>query len=247
MSKYRVFLKELSEHRVLLPEDEIHHLVRVRRCREGTLFEAIDPVSGRAYLCRLQKGEKGWRGEVVRLVEESTESHLEIGLAQSLIKKDEFEWVLQKSVELGVASITPLITERTEIRFDDRREEKKMTRWRKIIGEAVKQSRRTKLPVLHEPLELETYIKMGSDELLLVLDEAGEVPFKDFLRSHRHISRCSLVVGPEGGWSERDRSIFVASSLPQLRLGRRILRAETAPLVGLSILQYEYGDLNTHD
>lgn len=247
MSKYRVFLKELSEHQVFLHEDEIHHLVRVRRCREGTLFEGIDPASGRAYLCRLQKGEKGWSGEVVRRMDEATESFLEVGLAQALIKRDQFEWVLQKSVELGVVSITPLITERTEIRFDDRREEKKMTRWNRIIAEAVKQSRRTKLPVLHEPLKLENYIKKSSDELLLVLDEAGKVPFKEFLRSQRKISRCSLMVGPEGGWSERDRSAFVGAGLPQLRLGRRILRAETAPLVGLSILQYEYGDLDAHD
>lgn len=243
MSKYRVFLQELEAQQVILPDEEVHHLVRVRRCREGALFEAIDPVSGEAYLCRLQKGKQGWSGELVQPVDRVTESSLEITLGQALIKKEQFELVLQKSVELGVTSIAPLITERTEIRLDDRRVEKKMSRWNRIIAEAVKQCRRTRQPILREPTGLEVFLQSVRGELALVLDEDGDTSMKEFLKGQREVKRCSLVIGPEGGWSDRDRSAFVDEKLPRLSLGQRILRAETAPLVGLAILQYEFGDL----
>lgn len=243
MSKYRVFLKHLEDERVILPEEEIHHLVRVRRCREGTHFEAIDSGSGKVYLCRLQKGGQGWHGELLQEIDYPAEPSLKVTLAQALIKKDHFEWVLQKAVELGVASIVPLLTERTEIRLDQRREEKKLIRWNRILAEAVKQCGRTHQPVLSEPVELDRFLQEVTGEPLLVLDEAGEVSFKTFLQDQRNLKSCSIVVGPEGGWSDRDRSEFIDRGLPRLRLGHRILRAETAPLAALAILQYEYGDL----
>lgn len=239
----RVIARRREEDRVYLDEGEAHHLTRVLRLREGDTFEAILPPETR-FLCRLIRGPSGWIGIALEESATTWESPLRICLVQALIKGDKFEWVLQKAVELGVAEIQPMLTHRTEISLTDRRQERKLSRWSKILNEAVKQCGRTGVPVLHDPRHLSYILSERSDQLSLCLDEAAPAPLEACLRGSGSVGSCAVFIGPEGGWDETDRTLFRRSNVAAARLGPRVLRTETAAVAALSILQYRLGDLS---
>jgi len=167
-----------------------------------------------------------------------------ITLAQSLIKRDKFEWVVQKAVELGVSDIRPLITTRTEVELNERRAGRKMERWNRILSEAVKQCGRTHVPELHEPDSLRDVLAALQGFALLAPDEEGSQTLGTCVSALQPPCSCCLFIGPEGGWDEADRALFREFGVAQVRIGPRILRAETAAICSLSLLQYELGDLN---
>ncbi len=238
----RVLIQLLEENRVFLPKEELHHLVRVRRLKDGDCFEALDLNEGKVYRCRLSKEGASWYGLILDTLDAEPEPPLRITLAQALIKKDKFEWVVQKATELGVAEIIPILSYRTEIRLDEKREQKKLQRWSKILAETVKQCGRSRLPILRPPVPLATLLAERTDELRIALDEAADLPLRQVLGSCDSLKTCILFIGPEGGWDERDRDLFAAAQVHSVGLGPRIMRTETASVAALSVLQYELGD-----
>ena len=142
---HRVMVQKVDENRVVLPEEEAHHLVRVLRARPGETFLGLDGM-GKLYLCQLEREPEQWVGRVVEEVVEEQESPLKVILAQAIGKKDRFEWVIQKAVELGAAEIVPLISYYSKVKLNQERAERRVQRWRKIVLEAVKQSRRSRIP-----------------------------------------------------------------------------------------------------
>lgn len=237
-------IHELEGERVLLPREELHHLVRVRRLRDGDFFEALNVDEGTVYRCKLSKAAGSWHGLVIDILEAEPEPAIRITLAQALIKRDKFEWMIQKATELGATEIIPIITHRTEIRLDEKREQRKLQRWAKILAEAVKQCGRTRIPPLLPPISLAVLLDERTEQVKIILDEASEVPLARVLKSIGPIKDCMLVVGPEGGWDQRDRDLFVGKQLHLARLGPRILRTETASLAALAVVQYECGDFS---
>jgi 16S rRNA (uracil1498-N3)-methyltransferase len=235
-------VESLEAGRVALAPDDVHHLVRVLRAEPGREFVALDGRGG-VSLCRLRRDTEGWFGLVLKRLEENPESPLRVCLGQSLIKKDRFEWVVQKAVELGVTEIAPLICRRTEVLLEAEGLAHRMRRWRKIVLEAFRQSGRTRLPELHEPVDLEALVTGASAELRFALDEREGIHLRSLWRGQVPPRSCLFLVGPEGGWDDSDRRIFEAHRIPAVNLGLRILRAETAPVAALSILQYEFGNL----
>ncbi len=240
----RVLIHLLEDGRVLLPKEELHHLVRVRRLKAGDHFEALDLNNEKVYRCRLSKEGGRWHGLILDTLEAEPEPLLEITLAQALIKKDKFEWVIQKATELGVAEIIPILTYRTEIRLDEKREQRKLQRWSKILAAAVKQCGRSRLPLLRPPVPLATLLTERTDELRIALDEAADLPLRQVLGSCDSLKTCILFIGPEGGWDDRDRDLFAAAQVHSVGLGPRIMRTETASVAALSVLQYELGDFS---
>ena len=153
----RVFIKNIEGTRVYLSREELHHLVSVLRTKPGDSFEGIDGGDFR-YQCRLIEEDSSYYGEIIGETGFNDESPLRIELAAALIKREKFELVIQKATELGVDRIVPLVTSRTEIRLDSRREEKKLERWNKIIKESVKQCGRNRVPSLEHAMNLEEYL-----------------------------------------------------------------------------------------
>jgi 16S rRNA (uracil1498-N3)-methyltransferase len=238
----RLLVDKVEGGRAFLNENEVHHLVRVFRAREGDLFEGLDS-QGQKHRCELRRDAGKWYGEILCSVAETGESPLRITLAQALIKKNKFEWVIQKAVELGVVEIIPVQSERTEVRLSEQREEKKVKRWQRILEEAVKQSGRSLIPKLGSPVSLEELLDRRKDMVCIVMDEEGGASLKELLTDLGNPNSCLVLIGPEGGWGDRDRKLFFAHSATSVKLGPRILRTETASVVALSLLQYELGDL----
>ena len=239
---YRALIEVTHPGRAALSEEEAHHLVKVRRAKKGDLFIGLDG-QGSLYRCSLDRDRLGWYGNIEEEMAAPGESPVSIILGQALIKKDKFEWVIQKATELGVREIVPLITFRTELQLEPAREERQMIRWNKILVEAVKQSGRTRLPLLRSPLPLEKFLTGTLPKFAMFLDEHGKSPLKTVLEGRTGETSCLVLVGPEGGWAEQDRALIESKGISRVHLGSRILRTETAGLTVLSILQYELAGL----
>jgi 16S rRNA (uracil1498-N3)-methyltransferase len=203
---------------VTLSNDERHH-ARVVRVRDG---EEVEVFNGRG------AGFFGiYEGETIRLTTPAPdrEAAAAIHLAMAIIQLEKFELVLQKATELGARSIIPMITERVELRPE--RYRGKQERWRKIAFEAAKQSGRTRIPEVEEPTAFEEIIKRDGERIIF---DADTPP------SSRHpVIPSILLIGPEGGFSERELDAARAAGCAFAQLGPRRLRAETAAIVATAL------------
>ncbi|WP_058534144.1 16S rRNA (uracil(1498)-N(3))-methyltransferase [Legionella saoudiensis] len=174
------------------------------------------------------------------IAEVNKESPLPIHLAQAISKGERMELVMQKAVELGVSSITPIITERCVVKLDKERMAKKLHQWQSIVIAACEQSGRNTVPQVHQPLSLAQYIQEVQAELKLILHPGTSKTWRDYTFGKENIS---LLIGPEGGLSNDEMSMACAQGFQPLSLGPRILRTETAAITVLSVLQAVGGDL----
>ena len=240
---YRAIIEIDETGTTTISETEINHLTRVRRVREGTEFLGLSLKEGTWYQCRLIRKNKNWGVKRLSAQPGSRESTLHIQLACALLKKDKMEWVIQKACELGVNTIVPIVSEHVEPAVS-RRFQKNQSRLKKIILESVKQCGRTKVLYLDPLAQLVDFISQHRGNQTIVLDEAGGISLETCLQDLKtQPSDITLLVGPEGGWSQRDRASFQAANVTRANLGTRIIRAETASVAGVAILQYMYGDL----
>lgn len=170
----------------------------------------------------------------------SVESPLSIHLGQGVSKGDRMDFALQKSAELGVSEITPLLTERCAVKLDAQRWQKKHQQWQKLIISACEQCGRNSLPELHPPIPLANWLAQGGEQLRLTLDPQAT-------KSIKHLSPpgkgVKLLIGPEGGLSDQELYQSQQSGFSGMSLGPRILRTETAALASISLLQGLFGDL----
>lgn len=213
---------------IALSTEEQHH-ARVVRLRDGEAVEIFDG-RGHAFDASISDGKLAHVGAAIP----SRESPLTIDLAMSIINLDKFELVLQKATELGVTSITPLITDRMEIRTE--RFRGKHDRWEKIIFEAVKQCGRAVIPTLSQPIEFDEAVKKDAAKIVFDADVAETTRRLDH-------ATTSLFVGPEGGFSIRELDLARAHGCAFATLGPRRLRAETAAIVALALAQSRAGDM----
>ncbi|KTD34418.1 16S rRNA methyltransferase [Legionella moravica] len=172
--------------------------------------------------------------------EHNRESPLSIHLAQAISKGDRMELVMQKSVELGVASITPLITERCAVKLDKERMSKKWHQWQNTVIAACEQSGRNVVPPVHAPVSLEEYLRYVDTASKFILYPEGKKTWRDYTIGQ---SDSSLIIGPEGGLTDEEIKLACKSGYLPLSLGPRILRTETAAITALSVLQAVAGDL----
>ena len=230
--RHRIFVPALSGS-IEVTGDEFHHATRVVRVRDGEEVEVFDG-KGHAARGRVARIDSGvLRVEVIEAIA-SRESPLRVHLAPAIIALDKFELVLQKATELGVAAITPLVTDRIEIRAE--RYRGKAERWQKIVFEAVKQSGRAVVPALHEPATFDELTKKPGTKFVFDGDEQPD-------SAPERVEELTLLIGPEGGWSEREIRVARETGCVFQRLGPRRLRAETASLVAVTIASYRYADV----
>jgi 16S rRNA (uracil1498-N3)-methyltransferase len=227
---------------VLLPEQAGEHVARVLRLERGhplILFNG----DGHEYDATLASlARRAVSAEVIAVRAVERESPLPLTLAQGIARGEKMDWILKKATELGVMRIVPLVTERTEVKLDEERAERRMLHWGQVIAGACEQSGRTRLPLLDPPQRIERWLGgLGADSSLrLALLPDGDVVARA-LPTMTH--GATLCVGPEGGLSENDVSMLRATGFLGLRLGPRILRTETAGVAALAVLQALQGDM----
>lgn len=225
---------------VTLTDDATNHLANVLRAKVG---QAVVVFNGDGNEYSAQLAEVAKRKVVVHIdskISISIESPLSIHLGQGISRGDRMEWVIQKSVELGVTDITPLITERCGVKLSKERWSKKHEQWQKLAIAACEQCGRNVLPVLHQPVIFADWIHLSTNQVRLTLHPRAEKAF-------RHVAMpatgARLLIGPEGGFSEQEIYQTEQNGFQTIQLGPRILRTETAAIAAISALQAIHGDL----
>lgn len=249
MSRRRFYAApdDITGSTITLSADETHHLIRVLRLTPGDEAFVFDGC-GREYGCVFRSvHEDRARLDVHHELDDAVESPLKLMLAQGLAKGEKFDFIVQKATELGVASIAPLITRYSEVRFAEQPAAKRLERWRRISLEALKQCGRRRLVEIAAPRTLPEFLAvqpMSSDRSLLVFNEQGGVPVARALAGISTSSEVVALIGPEGGWSDPEVELLKQSNSTSVTLGRRVLRTETAAIVAVTLIQHLAGDLS---
>lgn len=224
-----------------LPEEAANHLVRVMRLREGdgcVLFNG-DGHDYRATLVVVGKRDAQVRIDAALAV--ANESPLHITLLQGIARGEKMDLILQKATELGVNAIVPVNAERTEVKLDAARAEKRLAHWTSVVVSACGQSGRARVPSVAAPQALlDAARQVPAEALKLTLDPLGEHRLSTLQPAPGGVV---IAIGPEGGWSPRDRQALAEAGFQGLQLGPRILRTETAGLAAIAAIQARLGDL----
>lgn len=230
-----------SGAQVTLPSPSAYHVARVLRMREGAPLRVFDG-SGRDFSAEIARIDGD--SVVVRLLEPAqavSESPLRITLVQGVSRGERMDWTLQKTTELGVAAIAPVLTARSVVRLDAKQAEKKQAHWRGIIISACEQCGRARIPDVGVPTSLREYLATARREgMRLVLSPAAPASLAGIASVS---SRIELLVGPEGGLDDDELVAAQDAGFMPVRLGPRVLRTETAAVAALSVMQALWGDL----
>jgi 16S rRNA (uracil1498-N3)-methyltransferase len=256
MQRYFVAAEQFDGSSVRLIGEDAFHAVRVMRMKPEEKFIASDGLT-RVVLAAVREADSS---EVVAdIVEElpmDSESNWSVTIAQSLPKGDKMELVIQKGTEIGAYSFAPFQSERMIVQYDGKKEAKRLERWSKIAKEAAEQSHRCRVPAI-EPVrswrELKEAIPTFDLALFCYEREGDAATGKGIRDAVLHWKKQAgdkaaepkmlLIVGPEGGFTEREADEAEAAGAVIVGLGRRILRTETAGIVGLTCLMYEAGEM----
>lgn len=220
---------------VELNDDDVHHLLHVMRMKKGDEIEVV--ANNKAYLCRLESVSP-LQTVVIHEIDNDIELKEEITLLFALTKGDKIDLVVQKATELGVSKIALIESERTVVTYEGKDKEKKIARFEKIIKEASEQSHRNKLPQMLGIFNLNDLQGQVMSELNYVAYEADAKQVETMFSGIEKNKSISLLIGPEGGFSELEIQMLTAKGFIRTSLGKRILRAETAAIYGLSVLGY---------
>ena len=222
--------------KLILAENAAHHAARVLRLHDGDTVVLFDGRGGE-YEARLAMPGRGQvAAETGERRDPERESPLRITLVQAVSSSEKMDFTIQKAVELGVAAIQPILTAKSLVRLSAEREEKKLTRWRRVAIAACEQCGRNRIPEIDEPLPLERY-RAPADSSKILLSPSGTAKLGTLARSP-----VTLAVGPEAGFSDEEEQLLQRAGFVPMRLGPRILRTETAALAALAALNAIAGD-----
>jgi 16S rRNA (uracil1498-N3)-methyltransferase len=240
MARRRFFVDAVESGRARITGPDAHHLTRVLRVEPGQQFEISD--NRFVYLAEVESARKDLVSFSVREKVASPEPRVRTSLCASLIRFERFEWMLEKATELGVARVVPVEAERSE-RGLEQAVGKRIARWNRIVREASEQSRRARLPEIGAPLDLAAALQTEA-AYRYMLEEAEAPALLPALPVDRQPGdSVALLVGPEGGWTDRERALIAGSNWRPVSLGPEILRTETAALAALAVVNAAWGAL----
>jgi 16S rRNA (uracil1498-N3)-methyltransferase len=244
MQRYFLSNQHFNDEYVMIDGDEARHISRVMRMREGDQVICCNG-EGVCFVCRLEDvSPEKVRASLLKRIGHSAELPVHVSLAHGLPKGDKLELVIQKGTELGAGGIIPFEAERSVVKWDKKKEKKKLERWNKIAKEASEQSHRSLVPQV-EPVHSfkELLNRFASySYVIIAYEEDAKTDEKSQLRQTLELvkpgDRLLLVTGPEGGFSDREVQVMKEAGAISCAFGPRILRSETAPFYGLSAISY---------
>lgn len=230
---------DLRQTQFTLPEPVFRHAVQVLRLRVGDSLRLFNGEGDECEATVVNIAKRSADVQIEHIIELDTESPLEVTLLQGISRGERMDYAIQKAVELGVARIIPVITERCNVQLGDGRAEKRLNHWQGVVTSACEQSGRTKLPLLDEILTLEEALQIPDLPDGMILDPMSRVGISQFPK----VSALSLLIGPEGGLSEQEVILAKQYQFMAVRFGPRILRTETAAAAAMAVLQTQWGDM----
>lgn len=245
MRRFFVRPEDVEPTELRLMGTEALHLRRVLRLQAGAHITAFDGVGHEYEAVVAELTDDAVRCRILQMHAREPAEGLSIILGQGMPKAEKFDWVIQKTTELGVTEIVPLITEYTVPRLAPQGVATKLSRWERIAREACKQCGRSVMPKLWPPTRLaDFYATFQGNELKLVVWEGERTrSLRSTLAITSAITSVAIVIGPEGGLAPSEVAAGEAFGFHSVGLGQRVLRTETASLVAVALLQYRFGDL----
>ncbi|MCW8825663.1 MAG: 16S rRNA (uracil(1498)-N(3))-methyltransferase [Gammaproteobacteria bacterium] len=226
---------------VLLTKENSHYLAQVVRAKTGYLITLFNGEGGE-YSATIQSIDKrDCQVSIDQFIDRSVESPLDITLLQGISKGDKMDFTVQKAVELGVNRIVPLLTERSVVKLDLKRSQKKRQHWQSIAISAAAQSGRNRVAVVDPIITLSEYLQTSENPSVakLILSPSSDLGFNSVNRNQS----ITLLIGPEGGLSDSEERAASNVGFNAVRFGPRVLRTETAAIAALGLIQGIWGDL----
>ena len=244
MTRRRWIAEKWDEGTATLEGAQAEHMIRVLRAQPGVEADVV--AGGRVFhsvVASISDGDHARKAEVRfnLIAEVESEPAMPVTVVMSIFKFDHMEWAIEKATELGVAGVVPVIARRTEKHLAQAAM-KRAERWRRIAQEAAQQSRRSDVPVIHDPMKLSDYVKGASNAKRIVLaEQERSTTLRTALQqaiaaAGAEMPELELAIGPEGGWAPEEEALFDANGWLAVSLGPRILRAETAAIVALAVV-----------
>jgi 16S rRNA (uracil1498-N3)-methyltransferase len=244
----RIFIDtELNENTTLtLPDSAFQHLCKVLRLKTD---HPIRVFNGREFngkggqfnatLCNVEK--RSANVHITNFEALDNESPIQVTIGQTLSRGERMDYAIQKSVEAGVYAIQPLFSERCEVKLQDSRAEKRQQHWQQIAISAAEQCGRGVVPVVYPPVELKDWVVNCNEMLKFTLHHHSAKPINQFQQPVSN--RIAVLIGPEGGLTEKEVQLSEKAGFNAITLGPRVLRTETAPIVALSVIHTLWGDI----
>jgi len=227
----RYFSKEKIDNTLILNNDDLYHIKVVMRMKENDKIEVI--YNEELYICEFNN-DKAY----IISKEEDKNELLDITLIIPLLVENKMDLILQKGTELGVKRIIPVIMERSKIKLDESKYDKKVLRWNKICKEAAEQSKRLDIPEVCNICNLKDIINIEGTKLVCSTKKNIN-SIKKFLTYNKKCDKIILVIGPEGGLSLKEEEFLISNDFTSISLGSLIMRVETVPMYLLSVINYE--------
>lgn len=231
----RYFVKSYENNIFNFEDSDIHHIKKVMRSKNNDKIEVV--YNNKVYLCNIDDIDS-LKLSIISETEEDRDIAVELSVAVSLVQEQKFDLILQKLTELGVSSIIPIKTERSIVKIDESKKEKKRTRWNMICKEASEQSHRVSIPKIEEIISLKELINNKKELNLICSLNENTKPLDSYLK--QNIKTILFVIGPEGGFSKKEEEYLIEHGFECTTLGKRVLRVETAAIYVASIINHIY-------
>ena len=228
----RYFIKNKD---MLLEESDIRHIKKVMRMNINDKIEVV--YNNRLHICEITSLDP-FNIKVIEELDEDKKTKIELTVAVALVKEQKMDLILQKLTELGVSRIIPVSMERSIVKLDKERFNKKKVRWESICKEASEQSKRTNIPIIEDIKSIKDLTKEDADLKLVASTKEKEKLLNYYLQSIEDCAKIIMVIGPEGGISDKEEDILVSNGYNRVSFGNLIFRVETATIYVASIINY---------
>tara|TARA_B100000029_G_scaffold509343_1_gene598320 strand:+ start:5595 stop:6362 length:768 start_codon:yes stop_codon:yes gene_type:complete len=242
----RLFVKTaLTGESITLNTNQTHYLRQVLRLRSGDPLLLFNGMGDERHARVETLARSGCKIRITDISQPLPESPLRLSLLQSIAKADAMDLIIQKSAELGVSSVFPILSSFSVVKIDEGRVARKIAHWEKIAQSACEQSGRHCPPIIHAPINFRDILgNIPSTATCIVLRPGSSKTLQSFSQNFPHISDLYMLIGPEGGFSPSELEDAKKADFHFIDLGTRILRTETAALAACTLAQYLWGDLS---
>lgn len=247
MPKFFVNNNQINDKTITITGDDVNHIKNVLRLNVDDDLQVCNNDTKENYTCGITKiDSKSIECIIFNKIESQSEGNILIDVFQGIPKSDKMELIIQKSVELGVNSITPVEMKRCVAKIDEKDKTKKILRWQKISEVAAKQCNRDIIPKINDIIKLENICNMIKEyDIVLLAYENEELNSlkKELKNINKENLKIGIIIGPEGGLEKKEVDVLQENGAKVITLGKRILRTETVAFTLISIIMYELGDL----
>jgi len=232
----RYFAQTKVENKFLLKNDDIYHIKTVMRMKDNDKIIVV--YENIPYLCEIENVNQNLEINIKEEMEIIKDKLPQITLIIPLLKEQKMDLILQKATELGVSEIIPVILSRSIIKLDEKKENNKLDRWQRIVKEASEQSHRNEIPIVRNVKKIEELELKDLNLVCSTREKANNIKYT--LKNNISCDTINVVVGPEGGLTEKEEEILIKKGFEAVTLGTRIMRVETVPIYIMSVINYEY-------